>query len=86
MNAYSPKGKRILGTLERLDGRAEVSENSWKREGGRLTFDFQGYTEIFWDGQRTAKRKGKTLFLDEDGNEWTAAEIVLKEEEEPNAR
>lgn len=84
MNAYAPNGMPILGTLERIEGRAEIQEGSFTRKRGKLTFEWQGGTEVFWDGQRTVekKRKGELVkvFLDEEGNEWTEDQITVREE------
>ncbi len=54
MRAFAPNGSPILGTLERLSGRAEVSEDSWtKNQDGTVDFEYQGGTEIFYDDQET---------------------------------
>lgn len=82
MIAFAPNGSQILGTLERLSGRAEVTANSYsKGEGGELLFDYDGGTEIFYDDQVTAEdERGKRLFLAEDGTEWPEDQIELREE------
>ena len=50
MRARAPTGKLIIGTLERLSGRANIVEGSFTRnENGTLTFEYEGYTEVFWE-------------------------------------
>ena len=45
MRARAPTGKLIIGTLERLSGRANTVEGSFTRnENGTLTFEYEGYT------------------------------------------
>jgi hypothetical protein len=40
--ARAPNGKLIIGTLERLSGRANIVEGSFTRnENGTLTFDYE---------------------------------------------
>lgn len=80
LQAFTPKGKPILGTLEKMEARADIVRGSWKRTRKGLVFEHSGYTEVFWESQETAKnRRGKTLFLDEDGNEWPEDKLILKE-------
>jgi hypothetical protein len=62
----APSGSRIIGTLERLLGRAELS--GIYDDG---TPEYQGRTEIFWEAGGTVTKDGKIVFLDEDGAEWT---------------
>ena len=82
MYAFAPTGSPILGTLERLSGRAEIVMDSYRREAdGRIESDFGGGSEIFYDDQRTEQRDGEDLFLDEDGREWKESELVLSDQE-----
>jgi hypothetical protein len=74
----SPTGHEILGTLERLSGRAEIvgiDPTTGEPE-------YQGGTTIFYDDQETVWRKGHRVFLDSDGGEWTFDQLVLEEDEE----
>jgi len=79
--AYAPNGSPILGTLENLTGRAEIRDGSFRMEDGALAFDHAGETEVFWDGQETVSRDGKTVFLAADGNEVLEDQIVLEDKE-----
>lgn len=73
----SPTGSPILGTLERLFGRAEIV--GIEDDG---TPEYEGTTEIFWDDQKTILKDEKIVFLDEDGAEWTFDQLVAVDQEE----
>jgi len=79
--ARAPNGKLIIGTLERLSGRGDIVEGSFTRnENGTLTFEYEGYTEVFWEEQKTVCRNGKPIFLDEEGFQWEEIQLLLSEE------
>ncbi len=79
--ARAPSGKLINGTLERLSGRADIVEGSFTRnENGTLTFEHEGYTEVFWEEQWTVYRNGRPIFLDEEGFQWEETQLLLSEE------
>lgn len=88
MHAYSPTGSRITGTLERIPGVARIDEDSFRANGkGQIDFDWSGETKIDWDGQKTVLRKmangtAQPVFVDEDGAEWLASQLILAEEDE----
>jgi hypothetical protein len=83
MKAFAPNGLQILGTLEMIQGRAEIECATFGRdEKGVVTFEYAGDTEIFWDEQKTAQKNGHDIFLDEEGWEWTEEELVLREDDE----
>lgn len=77
----SPTGALILGTLERLTGRAEI--DGIDEETGEPSYS--GGTEIFYDDQETVMRDGpgdvyrRMVYLDEDGREWTFDQLVAGE-------
>ncbi len=74
-------GKRIVGTLEIVTGRAEIG--SWSRgQNGELEFEYAGGTEIFWDEQKTVERDGQAVYLTEEGDEVLERDIELVEEDE----
>jgi len=82
MYAYAPNGSVILGTLERLSGRAEICQDSFTLTGkGTVDFEWEGGTEIFYDDQETVKLEGERLFLADDGTEWKESEIILEEKD-----
>ncbi|BAR61917.1 hypothetical protein NK6_8770 [Bradyrhizobium diazoefficiens] len=73
----SPTGSPILGTLERLTGRAEITGIE---DNGEPVY--QGGTEIFYDDQVTATQDGKMIFLDENGAEWTFDQLTPADDSE----
>ena len=79
--ARAPNGKLIVGTFEKLFGRADIVEGSFTRnENGTLTFEHEGYTEVFWEEQKTVRRNGRPIFLDEEGFQWEETQLLLSEE------
>jgi len=81
MRARGPTGKMIVGTLERLSGRANIVEGSFTRnENGAITFEYEGYTEVFWEEQKTVYRNGRPIFLDEEGFQWEETQLLLSDE------
>lgn len=82
--AYSPTGSLIIGTSERVLATANVLVNSFARDGdGALDFDHEGGSDVYWDTMETLTRRGKPLFVDENGDEWTSDQIVLEGEAFP---
>ena len=80
MIAKSPNGYLIVGTLENVPGCAKILVDTFTRtEDGKAAFEWDGHTEIFWDGQWTVEREGERIFLDEKGNECLESEIVWSE-------
>jgi hypothetical protein len=75
----APDGTLILGTLERLSGRAEIS-GATRNPDGKYELDYSGGTEIFYDDQVTEMRDGQRVFLDEAGEEYLENELVLVED------
>ena len=83
MHAYAPTGARILGTLERLTARAEIAEDSFARlPNGKIYFEHEGGTELFYDDMTTETRDGEMVFLDDAGHDWTSSQLILQEGEE----
>ncbi len=79
--ARASNGKLTIGTLERLSGRADIVEGSFTRnENGTFTFEYEGYTEVFWEEQKTVRRNGRPIFLDEEGFQWEETQLFLSEE------
>ncbi len=73
----------IVGTLERLRGRAGIVPGSARfNASGGLEFDYDGETTIFWDEQESAIRDEQRIFLDEEGDEWSESELRLVPETE----
>lgn len=73
MNAVSPEGNEIIGTLERIEGvaRAEVSLT----RNGRLKVEFLGDTEVDWNSQTTKTQNGERLFVCSQRKVWSESQI-----------
>lgn len=79
--AFAPNGSQIIGTLEKLSGRAEIVADTFERlPNGDLDFDWQGGMEIFYDDQETVVVHGNRVFLAEDGTEWPEAVVLVQDE------
>lgn len=76
---FAPNGKRIVASLETMQGEAEI--NGFHDDG---TPDYEGTTEVWWDSQRTVTQDHgagpKAIFIDEDGGEWTFDQCTLTED------
>lgn len=73
----SPTGSLIVGTLETIQGSAQITEIT---EAGDPVY--AGDTEVFWDSQETVERDGQTVFLDEDGEEWVFGDLTVADEDD----
>lgn len=80
----SPNNTRIIGTLEKLVGRGEITCFN-KLDDGKIDIVWDGYTEVFWDSQETVQRKGQRIFLDREGNEYPEDKCRLVTQEELDA-
>ncbi|MHC2249951.1 hypothetical protein [Bradyrhizobium elkanii] len=74
----SPTGSPIKGTKELLTGRCGISGIE---DDGTPVHDGDG-TVIFYDDQVTETKDGKTVFLDDNGAEWTFDQLTPVDEEE----
>lgn len=95
LQAYSPTGVKIIGTLERVPGLAPV--NGWKRdnETGTVFPTYAGFTELWWDDQYTVPASAvspafsadshddSAMCVDEDGGWWPQSKCTFREEGEP---
>lgn len=81
MKAFAPNGEPIMGTYETCPGRADTIEDSFARDAhGQITYEHEGTTEFFYEGQETVKVQNEIVFLDEKGNEWRESQLVLADE------
>lgn len=70
----------ITGTLEVLHGQAEIERVS-RNEDGTIDIQYSGGTTIFWDDQKTVTNDaGSPIYLDEDGTEYSEAELEIIDE------
>jgi hypothetical protein len=83
LQAFSPDGHLIIGTLDTLTCRADIEFDTWSRgENGNIDFEWAGSSEMFYDEQKTVERDGKRVYLDEEGNDWAEDQLVLRTEAE----
>jgi len=75
MDLVSPKGKKIVGTYETLEGCAKI-DKACVAGDGHIDFTYEGTTEVWWDNQKTVQRNRRPMFVDEDGGIWTEAQVV----------
>lgn len=80
-NYLSPTGNPIIGTLERLAGVANLTGIDPVTQEP----EYSGGTTVWWDEQKTVERDGKTVFVDQEGGEWTFDQLVLDEVEDEEA-
>lgn len=73
MNAVSPEGNEIIGTLEVIEGvaRAEVALT----RNGRLKVEFLGDTEVDWNSQTTKTQNGERLFVCSQRKVWRESQV-----------
>lgn len=80
---YSPTGVPIIGTYEELEGVANINGatlDDSPNAPAKYDLDWQGSTDVWWDGQRTKlNKKGERLFIDENGDSWPESKLVLKD-------
>lgn len=71
----------MTGTLENLSACAAVN-GFYRADDGSIGIDYEGTTEVFWDGQVTVQREGQTVYLDEGGNEYLESECELIDDQQ----
>jgi hypothetical protein len=74
MNAVSPEGDEIIGTLEIVEGTscADVSLS----KNGRLKVDYCGETDVDWNSQRTKTDNGERLFVCSRHKVWRESQVL----------
>lgn len=75
-------GAKIKGTLENLQGCANTLEEGFAMDSdGNITHKYEGHTDIYWDNSLTVEQDGVAIYIDEDGSEVPATEVVLVSED-----
>lgn len=79
VNAYNRStGAMIVAESNWIPGNAAIMEDSWSvAENGRLTFEFGGETEMFWEESRVETCRGYSTYMDEYYNPVGEEDIVL---------
>jgi hypothetical protein len=74
MNAVSPEGNPIIGTLEFVEGvaRADITIG----DNGGLNVEYSGETEVDWESQRTKTENGERLFVCSRRKLWRESQVV----------
>jgi len=83
VQAFSPEGLPIVGTLERVLG---VCPGVFECQAdGTIMFEPGGETKLWWDSQETVSRapggnegEPHRVFLDENMNEWLECDLIYK--------
>jgi len=70
-------GDEIQGTLEMVKGVAGIA-SAVRNDDGSLRYEYNGKTDIWWDGQKTAKTpSGEAIFVTEDGEQVPESQVKL---------
>lgn len=82
--AYSPLGKPIIGSFERVDGCA-LAEVFKEKSDSPIEVEYQGETKIWWDTQTQVRADSRNidsekLWVCEEHNIWADSELTWKEE------
>lgn len=78
--AFSPEGKRIVGTYDRIPGTALA--DTFYVEGGKVIPEYKGETDVWWDGQEVVEDDGEALYICENYETWGESQLLFEEEPE----
>lgn len=67
----------IRGTLERTPGCALIASAEID-ERGRLSVEYGGETQMYWDEQRPVREGGRLVLIDVNGLEVLETEVLLR--------
>ena len=68
----------ITGTLERVYGHAGVIAGAFGRSSdGRLTYEHEGGTRLFWDSSEQVSARGERIYLDENDEHVAESDVEL---------
>lgn len=71
-------GKSITGLVDWIPGKAGIMEDSWHlSDHGTLTFEYEGDTDLYWDGRSTETEAGFHVYEDEEGELVDERDLVL---------
>lgn len=79
MHARNPRtGAAVVRSLERLSGTAVIADDTFVRNpDGSLDYDYEGTTDVHWNGQLTVTRGKDRVFIDDNGDEVLESELEL---------
>ena len=71
-------GSPITGTLEQMEATSRTVGDSFKKEAnGRLKYEFDGWTEPYWDTAKTTNNTHGTVFVDAAGDSVDESDVEL---------
>lgn len=84
-DAFAPDGTAIVGTLEVINGCADLA---WfeEQDDGSMKPSYTGSTDVYWEGQRTVRRDGEPVYVDDNGKEWLDYQVIFKRRPEPEPK
>ena len=84
MNAISPEGNPIIGTMEVVEGvaLAEITIG----DNGELNVEYSDETEVDWNSQRTKTEEGERLFVCSRRKLWRESQVVPATQASTSAR
>jgi len=62
-------GEEVCGTVETLMGLAQIEPD------GEGDYQYGGYTDVWWNAQKTVTLEGKDLLQCEKGHEWYSKRV-----------
>jgi hypothetical protein len=74
MNAVSPEGNLIIGTMEVVEGvaLAEITIG----DHGELNVEYSGETEVDWNSQTSKIEEGERLFVCSQRKLWRESQVM----------
>lgn len=77
LNAYSPNGDPIIGTLDSVPG---ICLSRVSMVGGTITIEPEGETQLDWNNQVTQiNDANERLFVCEKNGIWAESQLVFKQ-------
>lgn len=73
---YAPNGRRVIASKDWIPGNALI-QNATRNADGSLEIEWEGETQVCWDGQYTETVSDRRIFLDDQANEWREDQLYL---------
>jgi hypothetical protein len=77
MKLIAPNGRAIVSTDELLPGQAIIGDVIGGNPEDGFKIDYEGTTNVDWDGQETRRACGQRIFVDANGGLWLERELKL---------
>jgi hypothetical protein len=75
LQAYSPKGKEIIGSFDSIKGVA-LGTVQRKDRYAEAEIEYCGETKVWWDEQVQLYEDGERLWVDEDHLIWKTSQLM----------